>query len=737
MGKLSPAIGAFVYLIAIAPPAASSESTIYTYDALGRLVTVTVSGGPNDGRQASTTFDSGDNRTNYSMGGTAPTASFSVADASVTEGGTVTVTVTRAGVATGAAAVSYATSNGSASAPGDYTSTSGTLTFAAGETSKSISIATTNDSVYEGIETFGVVLSSPSPGTSISNGNATVTILDNEVVAELAISNTTIIEGGTAALTVTRSGLTTSAVGVSYATLAGTATAPADFAAASGTLSFLAGETSKAINFTTVNDTLYEGTEAFSVALSAATGGAVITSGTGAVTVTDNDNAPSFAISNASAAEGGTIALTVTKSGASANSLSVNYGTANGSANAPGDYGAASGTLTFLPADTSKTISVSTVNDSIYETNESFSVHLSGASGGATISDPTGVGTINDNDSKPTLSMANTSVMEGGQANVVITKSGTTEVNATASYTTSNGTATSTDYYATSGTLTFYPEETTKIVQILTIDNNKYNVPKTINLGLSGATDATISTPTAVVTINNDEPMPSFNVASTGYPALRIEGGIIDFSITLSGIYEAPLSVNYTTSSGIATSGVDFTPVSGTLTFTPPTATQTVSVQTTQDSLVEPDETFFFTISSPSSGATIANSQSVGTIQNDDVPPSNDPVANTDNAGTSFVRCDSFTINPLTNDTSPSGKYPLSLISVATGSGYTRTISGNNVTFNILAGGAKTVQYIVANSVGAQATGTITWTAASGPVCNSLMAAPDEFEADAIGEDGN
>jgi hypothetical protein len=143
-----------------------------------------------------------------------------------------------------------------------------------------------------------------------------------------------------------------------------------------------------------------------------------------------------------------------------------------------------------------------------------------------------------------------------------------------------------------------------------------------------------------------------------------------------------------------------------------------VSVQTTQDSAVEADETIVFTISSPSYGAAIISSQSTGTIRNDDIPPSQDPVANTDNAGTSFVRCDSFTINPIQNDTSPGGNYPLSLVSVATGSGYTRTISGNNVTFNILSGGSKTVQYVVANSAGSQATGTVTWTAASGPVCN-------------------
>lgn len=218
------------------------------------------------------------------------------------------------------------------------------------------------------------------------------------------------------------------------------------------------------------------------------------------------------------------------------------------------------------------------------------------------------------------------------------------------------------------------------------------------------------------MTITNDEPPPSFTV---GTPTAQSEGGIISFPISLTGMlyYEPPLTVSYSTSSGTATSGVDFTPASGTLTFTSPSLVQSVSVQTTQDSAVEANETIVFTISSPSHGAAIISSQSTGTINNDDIPPSNDPIANTDNAGTSFARCDAFTINPTTNDTSPSGKYPLTLISVATGAGYTRTISGNNVTFEILTGGSKTVQYVVANSVGAQATGIITWTAASGPVC--------------------
>jgi hypothetical protein len=138
-------------------------------------------------------------------------------------------------------------------------------------------------------------------------------------------------------------------------------------------------------------------------------------------------------------------------------------------------------------------------------------------------------------------------------------------------------------------------------------------------------------------------------------------------------------------------------------------------VQTTQDSTVEPDETINFTISSPNYG-TILQAQSVGTIKNDDAPPSTGPVANTDNAG-SVARCAVFTVNPLANDTDPGGNYPLALVSVATGSGYTRTISGNSVTFEALSAGVKNVQYVVRNSIGGQATGTITFTVRSGAAC--------------------
>jgi hypothetical protein len=640
---------------------------------------------------------------------------FSIADVSVNEGGTATLTVSRFGASSGSATVSYATSNGSATAPADYTATSGTLTFADGETSKTVTVATVDDTYREGPETLSVTLSNASSGTGIGRASATVTIVDNDLAPKLAISGASVTEGGAAVLTVTRSSVTNTSVSVNYATSDGTAVAPGDYTATSGTLTFTPGETSKTITVATVDDGTYEATEGFSVGLSGATDDAVITNATGAVTVSDNDAAPSFSILGGSAAEGGSITFTVTKSGSTATAHSVTYDTVDGTATAPDDYARATGLLTFLPGETSKTVTISTVDDTIYEQNETFQVRLSGATSGATISTASATGTITDNDAAPSFSVSNVAVTEGGTASVTVTKSGSTNVNASVSYATVDGSATQSDYNPVSGALTFLPGETAKSVQITTKQNSYFDSGTSFSLQLSNPSGATLGSSNAVITINNDDPPPTFTVIAN---AANPEGSPISFGVVLGGntSYRTPLTINYTTSSGTATSGVDFSPTSGTLTFTSPSTVQTVSVPTIQDTDYEPDETVNFTISSPSYGATIEVPQASGTILNDDPAPSQGPVANADSMGT-YARCASFTVTPLANDSDPGGHYPLSLVSVATGSGYERVVNGNTVTFTATASGTKNVLYVMQNSIGQQASAAITFTVQSGKVC--------------------
>ena len=96
--------------------------------------------------------------------------------------------------------------------------------------------------------------------------------------------------------------------------------------------------------------------------------------------------------------------FTVTLSAASSQTVTANFATADGTASAPSDYASSSGVLSFTPGQTSQTITVSVVGDSVVETNETFLVNLSSPTN-AGIRDAQGVGTIIDDDSVPQLTM--------------------------------------------------------------------------------------------------------------------------------------------------------------------------------------------------------------------------------------------------------------------------------------------------------------------------------------------
>jgi hypothetical protein len=389
-------------LLATAAQLPASETTSLSYDSQGRLVTLDYSGAVNAGARASYSFDNSNNRlTKTVAGGSSAPPSFSVSGASIAEGGTLVFTVARSGSASSAVSVAFATADGTAVSGSDYTASSGTLSFASGETSKTVSVATIDDASPESPETVLLNLSNPSAGTTIATGQATGTITDNDSAPtppSFAVSDVTVTEGGTLVFTITKTGTTSSSYTVNYSTANGTALAASDFTAVSGTLTFAATDSSKTVSVSTIDDASSEGTETMELDLSGPSGGATISDGTGIGTIGDNDAAPaapSFSINDAAATEGGAVTFTVTKTGATTGTFSVNYATSIGTAGAL-DFTAASGTLTFLPSETTKTVSIVTRSDIRVESDETFFLDLSGPTGGATLSDSRGVGTIYD-----------------------------------------------------------------------------------------------------------------------------------------------------------------------------------------------------------------------------------------------------------------------------------------------------------------------------------------------------
>jgi hypothetical protein len=218
------------------------------------------------------------------------TIAFSSATYSVDEDdGTVTLTVTRTGD-TDPATVDYATAGGSATSGSDFTPDSGTLTFAAGQTSQSIILGILDDAATEGPETFTVTLSNPSAATLGAPSEATVTVADveNGTIQFSSATYSVNENGGSLTVTVVRTGGSDGTVTVNYATSNGTANAGSDYTATTGTLTFLPGDTSETFNVPILPDAVVEGDETFNLTLTTPTGGAVIGSpATAVATIVD------------------------------------------------------------------------------------------------------------------------------------------------------------------------------------------------------------------------------------------------------------------------------------------------------------------------------------------------------------------------------------------------------------------------------------------------------------------
>ncbi len=141
---------------------------------------------------------------------------------------------------------------------------------------------------------------------------------------------------------------------------------------------------------------------------------------------------------------------------------------------APGDYTAATGTVTFAPGDDPETVTVQVNGDALVEPNETFDVNLSNATGNAAILDGTGVGTItNDDVAASSISINNSSAAEGGGRSGSPSRSSAPRPRRSRSITrprTASAVAPG-DYTAATGTVTFAPGDTSEPVSVQTIDD--------------------------------------------------------------------------------------------------------------------------------------------------------------------------------------------------------------------------------------------------------------------------
>ncbi|MDI1298135.1 retention module-containing protein [Methylotenera sp.] len=582
--------------------------------------------------------------------------------------GTITYTVTLSNPSPSAVTVHYQTADGTATSGTDFTSTPGTLTFAAGETTKTITVAITEDNVYEGPENFTVNLSAPTNAT-IGTGSVTTTINDDgtgalgtggpatdDRPAVQLVSSPSVVEGGNLDYIVNLTHPSTTPTVVTLTPSSGTGTLGTDtsnpiqvsfdggltFTTVSGaTVTVPAGVTSFVTRIPTVNDNISEPNE--TILLNASTPqNATPVQGTG--TIADNDT-PNFVINDVTRNEGaGTITFTVSLTTPSSGATTVDYAAANGTATVgvgtSVDINAGTsplnGTLSFAAGETTKTITLNIVNDTVFEGSESFVINLTNATGGPGIADAQGVGTIVDDgsaggpdDDRPAVQLVSSpSVVEGGNLDYIVNLTHPSTTPTVVTLTPSSGTGTlGTDtsnpiqvsfdggltFTTVSGATVTVPAGVTSFVtRIPTVNDNISEPNETILLNASTPQNATPVQGTGTITDNDGTP----SLSLTGPAVVNEAAGTITYTVTLSNPSASPVTVAYGTASGTATSGTDFTSTPGTLTFAAGETTKTITVAITEDNVYEGPENFTVNLSAPTN-ATIGTG-SVTTTINDD-----------------------------------------------------------------------------------------------------------------------
>ncbi len=562
-----------------------------------------------------------------------PLPTVSVSDASVTEGdgdtAAATFTVTLNGPSGRGLSVDFATGDGSAIAPADYAAATGTLNFAAGETTKTVNVLAAGDTLDEIDETFTLSLSN-AVNVTVADNLGLGTITDNDPLPALSVNDVTVTEGDSgpvaATFTVSMNVPSGRAASVSYATADGTATAPGDYASAAGTLNFPAGQTTRTVTVNVNGDVTDELNETFMVTLSAAVN-ATILDAQGVGTIIDDDGFPSLSINDVTVTETNSsvnAVFNVNLSNASGQTVSVAFATADGTAIAGADYTSASGTLEFAPGQLTRTITVAVTGDLLDEIDENFTVTLTNPVN-ASITDDIGLGTIADNDPTPTLTINDTTVAEGDSgttaATFTITQSAPSGRATSVDYSTLNGSATApADYTAGSGTLNFAAGETTKQVTVLVNGDLLDESNETYTLNLANPTNVTIVDGQGLGTINDEDPQPSLSIDDVTVTEGDSGSVVANFTVTLSTVSGRTVSVDYAAANGTATAPGDYLGTGGTLIFLAGETTKTVTVQVNGDTLDEANESYFVNLSNPSNAA-VTDGQGLGTITDDDAMP--------------------------------------------------------------------------------------------------------------------
>jgi len=569
-------------------------------------------------------------------GSDAPYVTVNASDAYAKEGGdngTFTLFRPKTGAST---TVNY-TISGTASGS-DYTALAGSVVFAAGDTTKTVTIAPDDDSTHENVETVILTLT-PDAAYVINDeeGSAAVYIHDNEKVeVNVAVSNTVVTETSAAVPFFLNRTSSTGALTVNF-TLTGTATNGSDYTTVPLSVTFADGAGTAVVNIDATDDAVVEGTETVAFTLSDSPDYSVGAANTTTMYIGDSES-PTItvqfgaAISNGS--EGtGTVNIPVTLSAAAGSNVTVEYAPYSGNAFEGNDYTLAAGQLTFTPGQTSRNITLTVANDSQVEGAETIGLRLFNPYGARLGTTTQHTYTINDDDSygaaRVGFAAATGSTTEPvGTTRVDVVLSAALASAAAVNYSVTGGTATGggVDFTLGAGTLTFAAGDTLKTISFPIVDDTFGESTETIVITLSAPSNSQVAgNATHTLSINDDDTpntLPTISNSTDRSTNEDTSTGMVNFTINDAETPVASLTCSATSSNTtlVPNANIVLGGSGGTRTFniTPAanqngTTTITLTVNDSQGGSAS--DTFVLTVNAVNDPPTISN------ITNKGVPP--------------------------------------------------------------------------------------------------------------------
>ena len=339
---------------------------------------------------------------------------------------------------------------------------------------------------------------------------------------------------------------------------------------------------------------------------------------------TQPEELPKISVGNTRITEGNknkTAKFQVTLDNPSNEIVEVNYTTANQTAKVNQDYRRKTGTLTFQPGETTKTIDVTILGDTKTEPNEKFKLQLSKPQN-AELKDKVGIATItNDDKPQPNISVSDAKIVEGngGRKNLKfqVTLDTKPEETVRVNYATGNQTAKANqDYKTTEGTLTFRPGQTSKTITIPILGDGKIEGDETFQLNLSKPKNAKIKDKRGIGTIRDND-LPTVSIKDAEITEGDDGKKQLKFDVTLDAKVDKRVEVSYNTADGTAKKGSDYQETQGKLVFQPNQKKKRITVPILGDFSQEDNENFTVNLSQPKN-AKLGDKRAIGRIKDND-----------------------------------------------------------------------------------------------------------------------